>query len=46
MLDAEFTRTKKRPPQIEYEIPKQIFLSHSAESNDQNSLIFEQWNFS
>ncbi|KAI9713317.1 MAG: hypothetical protein M1812_006676 [Candelaria pacifica] len=46
MLDAELLKDLKKPPVIEYEIPKRIFTKHEAESPLQNSLLVTLWDFS
>lgn len=46
MLDAELLKDIKKPPEIEYEIPKRIFTKHEAESGKENSLLVKLWDFS
>ena len=46
MLNGELLKTLKRPPQVEYEIPKKIFLQHSADSGQRDTLITKLWDFS
>ncbi len=46
MLDAEFSKEIKKPPEIEYEIPKKIFFKHDADSGSQDSLLVQLWDFS
>ncbi|KAL6720693.1 Maturation and nuclear export of 40S ribosomal subunits interacting protein [Lecanora helva] len=45
MLDAELLKDVKKPPEIEYEIPKRIFLKHDAESEKVDSMLVKLWNF-
>ena len=46
MLDAELGKEIKKEPEVEYEIPKKIFMPHDAESNVQDSLLVKIWDFS
>lgn len=46
MLDAELGKDTKKPPEIEYEIPKRIFLKHDTESGKADSMLVKLWNFS
>lgn len=46
MLDAELSRPLKRPPQVEYEIPKKIFLRQAADSAEPDALVTKLWDFS
>ncbi|KAI9764026.1 MAG: hypothetical protein M1835_007662 [Candelina submexicana] len=46
MLDAELSKTLKKPPVIEYEIPKRIFTKHEIGTPLQNSLLVKLWHFS
>lgn len=46
MLDAELSKDIKKPPEIEYEIPKRIFLRYDAESGKEDSLLVKLWGFS
>ena len=46
MLDVELSRTLKRPLQVEYEIPKKIFLQHSPDSGQPDALVTRLWDFS
>ena len=43
MLDAELSKKIKKPPEIEYEIPKKIFTRHDAESGKEDSLLVKLW---
>ena len=45
MLDAELSRKIKKPPEIEYEIPKKIFMRHDIDSAKEDSLLVRLWNF-
>lgn len=45
MLDAELSKDIKRPPEIEYEIPKRIFWKQEADSGMEDSLLVNLWNF-
>ena len=45
MLDAELSRNSKKPPEIEYEIPKRIFLGHDIDSAEKDSILVKLWSF-
>ena len=45
MLDAELTKNFKKPPEIEYEIPKKIFMERDADCAKENSLLVKLWGF-
>lgn len=45
MLDAELSKTIKKPPEIEYEIPKKIFMKHDVGSANKDSLLVNLWSF-
>ena len=45
MLDAELSKNIKKPPEIEYEIPKKIFMKHDADSVMEDSLLVKLWSF-
>lgn len=45
MLDAELSKNIKKPPEVEYEIPKKIFFKHDAELGRQDSLAVALWEF-
>ncbi len=45
MLDAELSKDIKKPPEIEYEIPKKVFVKHDADSAKQDSLLVKLWSF-
>ena len=44
MLDAELSKTTKKTPEIEYKIPKAIFITHDTDSAN-DSLPIKLWNF-
>ena len=46
MLDAELSKDVKKLPEIEYAIPKRIFMKHDAESGQEDSLLVQIWDFS
>lgn len=46
MLDAELCKDVKRPPEVEYEIPKRIFTKHDAEAGKEDGLLVQLWQFS
>lgn len=48
MLDAELSKGVKKPPEIEYEIPKRIFRAQDpgVESRKADSLLVSLWDFS
>jgi U3 small nucleolar RNA-associated protein 19 len=46
MLDAELSKDLRKPPVVEYEIPKKIFLKHDSDSAQQDSLLVKLWDFS
>ena len=45
MLDAELSKEIKKPPEIEYEIPKKILTKHDANSDETDSLLVKLWSF-
>ena len=45
MLDAEFSKDIKKPPEIEYEIPKKVFVKHDADLAKHDSLLVKLWSF-
>lgn len=45
MLDVELSKTIKKPPEIEYEIPKKIFMKRDADSLKGDSLLVKLWGF-
>ena len=46
MLDAELEKDIKKAPEVEYEIPKRIFLKHEVGSGKEDSLLVKLWDFS
>ncbi len=46
MLDAELSKDIKKPPEIEYEIPKRIFLKHDTDAGKGDNLLLKLWKFS
>ena len=46
MLNAELSKDIKRPPEIEYEIPKKIFTKYDAEAGKEDGLLVQLWDFS
>lgn len=46
MLDAELSKDIRKPPEIEYEIPKKVFMKHDADSSNEDSLLVKLWTFS
>lgn len=45
MLEAELSKDIKKPPEIEYEIPKKIFMQYEVESGKEDSWLIKHWNF-
>lgn len=45
MLDAELSKTIRKPPEIEYEIPKKIFMKRNTDSPKEDSLLVKLWGF-
>ena len=45
MLDAELFKSIKKPLEIEYEIPKKIFMKHDTGSAREDSLLARLWSF-
>ena len=45
MLDAELSKDIRKAPEIEYEIPKKIFLKHDADTGKEDSLLVKLWDF-
>ena len=45
MLEAELSRNIKKLPEIEYEIPKKIFMRHDINSAKEDSLLVRLWSF-
>lgn len=46
MLDAELSKEVKKPPVVEYEIPKRIFMKQQEGSGVGDSLVVKLWDFS
>jgi U3 small nucleolar RNA-associated protein 19 len=46
MLEAELSKEVKKPPVIEYEIPKRIFTRQDEDSVIEDSLLVKLWDFS
>lgn len=46
MLDAELSKEVRKAPEIEYEIPKKIFLKHDTDTGKEDSLLVKLWGFS
>lgn len=46
MLDAELSKDIRKPPEIEYEIPKKIFFKYDADSGRPDNLLVQLWDFS
>ena len=46
MLDAELSKDIRKAPEIEYEIPKKIFMKHDADTGKEDSLLVKLWDFS
>lgn len=45
MLEAEFSKDVKKPPETEYEIPQKIFMKYDAESGNADSWLVKHWKF-
>ena len=45
LLQAELGREIKRPPEIEFQIPKRIFVRNDPSSNVDNGLVTTLWDF-
>ena len=46
MLDAELSKDIRKAPEVEYEIPKRIFMKHDANTGKEDSLLVKLWGFS
>ncbi len=46
MLDAELSKDIKKAPEVEYEIPKRIFMRYGEDEGNQDSLLVKLWDFS
>ncbi|KAI8230306.1 hypothetical protein K4K54_000913 [Colletotrichum sp. SAR 10_86] len=45
LLEAEMTKQVKKPPVIEFQIPKRVFLPNEPESGVQDTLLTKLWSF-
>ena len=45
MLNAELSKDIKKPPEIEYEIPRRIFVKYDAGLIKEGSLLARLWSF-
>ncbi|EGY22813.1 hypothetical protein VD0002_g1593 [Verticillium dahliae] len=45
LLEAEMSKTVKKPPVVEFQIPKRILLPNDAESGIEDSLVAKLWDF-
>ncbi|CRK41005.1 hypothetical protein BN1708_008410 [Verticillium longisporum] len=45
LLEAELSKTVKKPPVVEFQIPKRILLPNDAESGIEDSLVAKLWDF-
>lgn len=45
LLDAELSKQVKKPPVVEFMIPKRVFLPHDPESGVEDNLVTKLWNF-
>ncbi|GJC80245.1 uncharacterized protein ColLi_03083 [Colletotrichum liriopes] len=45
LLEAEMSKQVKKPPVIEFQIPKKVFLPNEPESGFQDNLVTKLWNF-
>jgi U3 small nucleolar RNA-associated protein 19 len=45
LLDAELSKQVKKPPVVEFMIPKRVFLPHDAASGVEDNLLTRLWNF-
>jgi U3 small nucleolar RNA-associated protein 19 len=46
LLEAELHKEVKKPPVVEFMIPKRIFTSAEAGTEERNSLLVDLWDFS
>ena len=46
MLDAELSKDIKKAPEVEYEIPKKVFMKYGKDEKIQDSLLVKLWDFS
>jgi U3 small nucleolar RNA-associated protein 19 len=45
MLDNELSKDLKKPPVVEYEIPKRILKKQDSEGLVEDSLMIKLWDF-
>lgn len=45
LLEAEMSKEVKKPPVVEYMIPKHIFTKAAPGSDEQDSLLVSLWDF-
>ena len=45
MIAAELAKEIKKPPEVEYQIPKRIFTKNEPDSGQTDSLLVEMWDF-
>ncbi|TDZ26996.1 Uncharacterized protein Cob_v001163 [Colletotrichum orbiculare MAFF 240422] len=45
LLEAEMSKQVRKPPVIEFQIPKKVFFSNDPESGVQDNLVTKLWNF-
>ena len=46
MIEAELSKPLKKPPEIEYEIPKKIFTKFDPQENMEDDFLVRMWEFS
>ena len=46
LIEAEMHKEVKKPPVVEFMIPKRIFTSAEPGSDEKNSLLVDLWDFS
>ncbi|CCF47311.1 nucleolar complex protein [Colletotrichum higginsianum] len=45
LLEAEMSKQVRKPPVLEFQIPKKVFLPNDPESGFQDNLVTKLWNF-
>ena len=45
MLETELSKDVKRPPEVEYEIPKKIFTTYDADCGKEDNALTRLWDF-
>ena len=45
MIDAELSKDMKKLPEIEYRIPKRVFLKNDTDLERQDSVLVKLWDF-